>query len=97
MAYTAILTKQSVTLHDGIYTITIHCDVKQDGETVWEGTGSGRYNPATPNLNGPKASILAELGAKWDKWKSEQGVFGSAILDTEVAALQTTINTYINA
>ena len=97
MAYTATLTKQSVTLQGNIYTITLNCEVKQDGVTVWEGTGSGRYRTTTASLAGPKAAILAELQAKWDKWKAEQGVYKSAVLDNEVTSLQNTINTYINS
>ena len=97
MSYTAVLTKQSVFLQDGIYNITVNCEVSQGGEVVWEGTGSGRYNPVTGNLDNPKNAILSELQIKWDKWKAEQGIYNSAGFDSAITDMQNSVNVYINS
>jgi len=95
--YTAVITKQSVSLQDGIYNITVNCEVSQGGSVVWEATGSGRYNPAVLDLEAPKNAILAELRAKWDKWKAEYGIYNSAGFDSAITDMQGTVNTYINS
>ena len=97
MALTAVLTKQDVTLVDGIYNIILKCTISENSIVIWEGTGAGRYNPNIPNLNEPKDAILAELKKKWDKWVDEQGVFNSPGLDSEVSSLETIITNYINS
>lgn len=94
---TATLTKQSVILQGGIYTITVHCEVAENDVVIWEGTGSGKYNPVAGNLDAPKNEILSELQIKYDRWVAEQGVYNSATLDVEVANLQTAVNAYINS
>jgi hypothetical protein len=94
--YTAVMTKQSVSLQDGIYLITVLCEVSEAGEVVFSGKGTGRYNPFNPNLDDTKDSILLELKVQWDKWKAERTVFTSAGLDAEVSSLQNTVNAYIN-
>ena len=97
MALTATLTKQSIFLQDGIYTITLNCEIKDGEEVVWEGSGTGKYNPHNPDLELPKAVILAELKKKYDKWAAEQSVYNSGTLDLVVTELQSTVNAYINS
>ena len=94
---TVTLTKQSVALQDGIYTITLHCAIDEAGIVIWEETGSGRYNPNSGNVDAPKAEILAALKEKWDKWVAEKNLHDSAALDVAVADLQSTITTYVNS
>jgi len=102
MAYSAVLTKQSVSLQGGIYNIVVLCQINEGteggvGEVVWEGTGSGRYNPNTGNLDGVKNSILAELQGKWDKWIAEQNIYNSPTFDSAISDMQNTVNGYINS
>jgi len=97
MALTATLTKQSVVLVNNIYNITLHCEIKDGEEVVWEGSGTGKYNPYNPDLELPKAAILAELKKKYDKWAEEQSVYNSGVLDLVVTELQSTVNAYINS
>ena len=103
MLYTAVLKKEAVSLQGGIYNIVVRCEIfegeeiHEDDEPIWEGTGSGRYNPSTGNLNAPKNAILSELQAKWGKWKAEQNIHNSAGFDSAITDMQNAVNAYINS
>ena len=97
MAYTATVTKQSVTKdQNNIYTVSIKVTVMNGTTLVFERTASAKYNPNAPDLTALQASLTSQLQKEWDKFVSEQGVFNAAAFDTIVTNIQTAANAYVN-
>ncbi len=96
MALAAVVTRKSVSLQDGIFIIVLNCEIKEGEIVLWEGTGSGRYNPNNPNLDTTKNAILLEMKNKYDRWRSEKEVYDSATLDATLGDLETIITNYVN-
>jgi len=97
MAYTATVTKQSVTkVNDNIFNCTIKIVVNDGVNDIFESTASQQYNTNTTDMDAVKASLQQKLVADWDKYASEQNIFNKAAFDTLVGEIQTAANTYIN-
>ena len=97
MAYTVTMTKDSVSQHhNGIFTIHVRCVINDGTSDVFDEVVRARYNPASPDLAAMKASMLADLQKRWDKYIAEKGVFDAAAFDAAVADMQTTATTYVN-
>lgn len=97
MAYTATVTKQSVSkVNDHIFSVSIHVVVNDGVSDVFEVDISEQYNNNEPDLEEIKARMIAELRDKWDKWAAEHQIFSAAAFDTIIGQIQTAANAYIN-
>lgn len=99
MAYTAVVTKQSVSqLTEDDFQATIHAVITDNGtsEVVLEKDYSERYYSETP-ISDVKTKLQSQLVADWDKLVAEKDIFDKAAFDTMVSEIQTAANTYINA
>lgn len=97
MAYTAVVTKESVSkLNDNIYQCSIKLVVNDGTKDVFTETVSEQYNVNAPDLSGIKNRLLAQLQVKWDKYADEHGIYTASAFDAMVSEIQATANTYIN-
>jgi hypothetical protein len=98
MAYTATVTKQSVTeICPNIYSVSINVVVNDGSDDVFEASASAGYRSTEPDLDGIKARLIQSFKVKWDKWVVEQQIFNAAAFDTMISGIQTTANSYINS
>lgn len=98
MAYTAVIAKESVSkLNATVYQVTIKLTVNDGEEAIFECSVSEQYNQNSPDLEGVKVRLLAQLRDKWDKYAAEHSVYTAAALDTMVGEIQASANTYINS
>lgn len=97
MAYTAVVTKESVSkLNDSIYQVTIKLVVNDGTSDVFSESVSEQYNNNAPDLSGIKSRLLEQLQVKWDKYKAEHVIYIATAFDAMVSEIQTTANAYIN-
>jgi hypothetical protein len=97
MAYTAVVTKQSVAKSNNhIYNITIEMIVSDEVEEVFRSSASIRYDDRSPNVGGLEDGLIAQLKEDWDEYAEEHGIFTATALDTVVGSIQTKTNLYIN-
>lgn len=97
MAYTAVVTKQSVSKAGAtLYQVSVKLVVNDGVDDVFEATASTRYNPNAPDMAAIKTALQADLKDKWDKWADEQGIYNATAFDTLVGEIQTATTTYIN-
>jgi len=98
MAYTATVTKQSVSkVSNLIFNVTINVVVNDGVSDVFESAASENYNTNEADMNGIKARLLKQFKDKWDKYAEEHNIFSAAAFDTIVGQIQSTANTYINS
>ena len=97
MAYTAIVTKESVIkLTEDDYQVNIHIEIKDDSEVVvFEGDYSERYYSAL-DVDTVKAKLQQQIVVDWDKYIAEQDIFNRQAFDTVVSEIETAANNYIN-
>jgi len=98
MAYTAVITKESVVkLTKDDFQISIHIEIKDNAEVVvFEGDYSERYYSAL-NVDTVKTKLQQQIVVDWDKYVAEQNIFNSSVFDTVVSEIETTANSYINS
>lgn len=97
MAYTAVVTKQSVTQKsDKIYTFSIEMAVNDGATDVFTCRASEQYNKQTPDLEGVKQRLTGQLKEQWDKYAVENNLFTAPAFDLMVGEIETSANTYIN-
>ena len=99
MAYTAIVTKQSVEKTTGAddYLVTVHVVVENEAsEVVFEKDYSKRYN-SNITIGDIRTAFQDRIQADWDKFLSEKTIYDAAAFDTMVTQIQSTANTYINS
>jgi hypothetical protein len=97
MAYTIILTKDTVSKHkNGIYTISIKAVVNDGVDDVMDIIISGKYNSNAPDLAATMSELQKQFMSYWDKYVAENNVHNSAVLDATVITLQSQAQTYIN-
>ncbi len=97
MAYTAVVTKDSVTqVNDTIYNVTIRMVVNDGAEDVFDKTASAQYNSNSADLAGVKDRLIEQLQEQWDKYADEYGIYVAAAFDTMISQIQTAANTYVN-
>ena len=97
MAYTAVVTKESVSrVSSVVYQVTIKLTVNDGILDVFESSVSEQYNSNSADLEGIKDRLIAQLQERWDKYAAEQGVYVAAAFDTMVGEIQTAANTYVN-
>lgn len=97
MAYTAVVTKESVSkISDKIYQCSIKVVVNDGASDVFEATASEQYNTNSTNLTDVKNRLIAKIKEQWDKYADEHDIFSAAAFDTMVGEIQTAANVYIN-
>jgi hypothetical protein len=97
MAYTAVLTKVSVTKESSVlYSIEVNCKISDGATVIFEQNATVKHNINTGNFNTFRDAVINELKPIWDKFKAEQVIFSAAQLDTALSTIQSQINTYIN-
>jgi len=97
MAYTAVLTKVSVTKESSVlYSIEVNCKISDGATVIFEQNVTVKHNINTGNFNTFRDAVINELKPIWDKFKAEQVIFSAAQLDTALSTIQSQINTYIN-
>ena len=98
MAYTAVLTKVSVTKESSVlYSIEVNCKISDGATVIFEQNVTVKHNINTGNFNTFRDAVINELKPIWDKFKAEQVIFSAAQLDTALSTIQSQINTYINS
>ena len=97
MAYTAVITKQSVSKASGSddFIVTIHVVIDDGVDTVLEKGYSQVYNSNT-DVADIKDKLQAELVSDWNIFLSEKAIYDAAQFTTLVDQIQTATNTYIN-
>jgi len=98
MAYTAVVTKQSVSKASGSddFIVTIHVVIDDGVDTALEKDYSQVYNSNT-DVADIKDKLQAELVADWNRFLSEKAIYGAAQFTTLVGEIQTAANVYINS
>lgn len=97
MAYTAVITKQSVRkISVTTYEASIQMVVNDGQSDVFTETASAKYNSNAPDMSAIKSALQSELIEKWDKWQAEQNVFEAAAFNTMIGQIQTAANNYVN-
>ena len=98
MAYTATITKESVTrLTDDDYQVSIHVFVKDELENIiLEKDYSERYYSAL-DVDTVRLKLQNQIKADWDKYLAEQTIYNAAQFDGVISQLESALNTYINA
>ncbi len=95
MAYTATITKGSVTKSHYYYNVSLEVVVNDGVEDILTFSVTERYHPnEAPSVVVGKLQL--SIKDKWDKYAEEQVVRNAAALDTAITSLNTLMNTYIN-
>ena len=97
MAYTAVVTKQSVSKASGSndFIVTIHVVIDDGVDTVLEKDYSQTYNSNT-DVADIKNKFQDDLVVDWGVFLSEKVIYDAAQFTTLVDQIQTATNTYIN-
>lgn len=97
MAYTAVVTKQSISkISETIYQCSIRVVVNEGQDDVWQTDISEQYNTNAGDLADVKNRLLNELRKQWDEYVAENNIFYAAAFDLMVGEIQTAANNYIN-
>ena len=98
MAYTAVVTKQSVSKASGSddFIVTIHVVIDDGADVVLEKDYSQVYNSNT-NVADIKDKLQDDLVADWEVFLSEKVIYDAAQFTTLVNQINTAANAYINS
>jgi hypothetical protein len=97
MAFTATITKSSVTRSGSLYNVSLKVVINDGAEDVLDFNISARYNSSAPDMSSLMATLQDQIKDRWDEYASNKVVFDATVLTTGVATLQSQANTYINA
>jgi len=97
MAYTAVVSKESVTnVGEKLFRIDIKLVVLDGATTIFEATANAIFNSVTMNINDVKNTLLTDLAKSWDTWESEKLIYNSSSLDNMISSIETSATEYIN-
>lgn len=96
MAYTATLTKASVSKQGNLYRAAISVVINDGVDDVLDFEVSEKYNPNAPNMDGVKNGLQNQIKEKWDEYAENKNIFDATAFTSLVSSLQTQTNTYIN-
>ena len=98
MAYTAAVTKQSVSKASGSddFIVTIHVVIDDGADVVLEKDYSQTYNSNT-NVADIKDKLQDDLVVDWEVFLSEKVIYDAAQFTTLVNQINTAANAYINS
>lgn len=97
MAYTAVLTKESVTQQsNGIYHVSIRAVVNDGSTDVFDRVFSTKHSPERSDLSEAKADLQQQFVEAWNEYVDNEQLRTSTALDTALSELQTAANNYVN-
>ena len=94
MAYTAVLTREGVSLQGEQYSITIRCIVNDGVDDVFDEALTAKYKLGD-DIEGWKRDVLSYFKNLWDTYVAEQTMFDHPLLIAAVADLQDQANAYL--
>ncbi len=95
MAYTATITKQSITKVKDGFMVSINVVVNDGVEDVFTQTVSKRHVTGDP-INEIKAILQNKIKVEWDKYIGEKTIYDHAGYATLCSDLTTSLNAYTN-
>ena len=97
MAYTVVMTKESVSqVNDVIYSISIRTVVNDGATDVFDQAFGVQYNTNSPDMEQMKNEYLDKVKDAWDKFAAEQGIFTAPAFDSAIGAMQSQAQVYVN-
>ena len=96
MAFTAVITKESVTKSKHNYNIVLKVVINDGAADILDFNISVKYNPNMADMSGIMTLLQTQIKEKWDTYEANKTVFDAGMLTTGVATLQTQANNYIN-
>lgn len=94
MPYTAVLTREDVTVQGDQYIITIRCVINDGVDDVFDHSLAAKYKTGD-DIEGWKRDILHYFRQYWDAYVDAKAMFEHPALLTAVAELQTAANDYL--
>jgi len=95
MAFTAVITKQPVTINENFAMISALVEIKEDGVVILEQTVSCRYIPGT-NADLAVGKLRNKIKDIYDNYVAAQAIYNSSVLDTALGEMKTDLETYMN-
>lgn len=96
MAYTATITKSSVTQSGGLYNVSLSIVINDGAIDVLNFIASVKYNNNAPDMGAISNSLQDQIKDKWDTYVANKEIFDAVALTTLVTSLQSQTNAYIN-
>ena len=95
MAYTVVVSKESVVARNKGYDISLRYTVNDGAADVFEEVYTKWYKKGD-DIDELKSDIHVMFLNNWDDYVDEVWMWGTTALDNAVADLQTDANTYVN-
>ncbi len=98
MAYTCLVEKQSAQrISRNIYRIYALVTISDGADTVLEESITALYNKNAVDFSLVQAALEKKVQNIWDRFKEEDQIYRSNMLDSAINETQTNCNEYINS
>ena len=95
MAYTATITKNSVTKQGNLFNVSVDVVINDGTTDVVDTSVSARYIAGTsPSF--VTAKLQSKIKDLWDTYIAEKAIYDAVALDTAITTLQSNLTAYIN-